>query len=522
LKIFSNHKEYSKNLEKTEKHYQKNEYDSAFYYANSAKNQATSSEQKIYALLKVAELQKKIGDFSGLEETATQAYQLAENNTYLPHINNFLGIAYLGQKNYNEALNYYTESLSNSQKALDNCIIKNNLAVIYLEKKQYQTAADLLQKTITNDSLMADKEQYAKSLDNLGYALLKLNQPKAIDYLNQSLQLRTSLNNPYELVASYVHLAEYNQEKDQQLAFEWANKAFQSAKKANSPNDKLEAIKFMIINSEPTMAKELAIQQMQLSDSINNAKQTAKNQFAKIKFDSKKAAQELQKQKRLKEYFLLGIILLFGLGFLIYYRIKISNQKKIKETAYKTEARIAKKLHDELANDVHNAIAFAETQNLENPSNKETLLENLDTIYSRTRNISKENKDINTGEKYLEKLKAIMASYNSNNRNIIVNTDLFNAPKTSKEIKITIYRVIQELLVNMKKHSQCSIASISIKSNNKTVEINYSDNGIGVANLLNLKNGLQNAENRIHSLKGTITFDTEPNKGFKAKITIPN
>lgn len=28
-------------------------------------------------------------------------------------------------------------------------------------------------------------------------------------------------------------------------------------------------------------------------------------------------------------------------------------------------------------------------------------------------------------------------------------------------------------------------------------------------------------ENRIQSTKGTITFDTEPDKGFKVKITMP-
>lgn len=53
------------------------------------------------------------------------------------------------------------------------------------------------------------------------------------------------------------------------------------------------------------------------------------------------------------------------------------------------------------------------------------------------------------------------------------------------------------------------------------MQINYSDNGIGTDNLLNLKNGLQNAENRILSINGTINFDTAPEKGFKVKIEIP-
>ena len=51
----------------------------------------------------------------------------------------------------------------------------------------------------------------------------------------------------------------------------------------------------------------------------------------------------------------------------------------------------------------------------------------------------------------------------------------------------------------------------------KTV-ISYTDNGVGGA--IKKSTGLQNVENRIESINGTITFETEPNKGFKTKIII--
>ncbi|NMH24341.1 tetratricopeptide repeat-containing sensor histidine kinase [Flavobacterium solisilvae] len=519
--LFSN-QDYKVNINFAEKWLTDQKYDSAYFYYEKAKITAINSDQKVYALLQLAAIQKHFCDFSEMESTVTEAYKNVENSKYLPYIYNLLGIAYQEQHNYEEALNYYNKCFNDSLSDLNKCIFKNNIAVVYLEKRQYKKAADILLNTITVDSLIVNKLQYAKNLSNLGFALFKLNQPQAVDYLNQSLKIRDSINDYYELATSYVHLADYYQKKNSQLAFEFANKAYQASHKTNSPDDELIALKIMIANSEPNTAKELALQQIHLSDSITKARQIAKNQFAKIKFDSKKATKELERQKQLKEYFILGIVLLTGLAIFIYYRIKISNRKKIEETAYRTETRIAKRLHDELANDVHNAIAFAETQNLENPLNKEALLENLDTIYSRTRNISGENRDIDTGENYLEKLKAMMASYNTDDRNVIVNVDGFQHQKTSKEIKVAIHRVFQELLVNMKKHSQCTLVGISIKTDKNRIEATYSDNGIGTSNLLNLKNGLQNAENRIHSLKGTITFDTEPNKGFKVKITIPN
>ena len=49
------------------------------------------------------------------------------------------------------------------------------------------------------------------------------------------------------------------------------------------------------------------------------------------------------------------------------------------------------------------------------------------------------------------------------------------------------------------------------------------DNGIGAPiEKINLKNGLLNVENRNHSIKGNLTFDTLNRKGFKNKYLLSN
>ena len=73
----------------------------------------------------------------------------------------------------------------------------------------------------------------------------------------------------------------------------------------------------------------------------------------------------------------------------------------------------------------------------------------------------------------------------------------------------------------MKKHSQCSLVIIGFDSKLSTIEITYKDNGIGSAEMLKFKNGLLNVENRIKTVKGSITFETEINKGFKAILFAP-
>ena len=84
--------------------------------------------------------------------------------------------------------------------------------------------------------------------------------------------------------------------------------------------------------------------------------------------------------------------------------------------------------------------------------------------------------------------------------------------------KSAIYRSIQELMVNMKKHSNASAVIIEFKQKGKKLNIDYRDNGIG-SELTKLV-GLQNVENRISSLNGTVTLASELNKGFQVVIAI--
>ena len=312
--------------------------------------------------------------------------------------------------------------------------------------------------------------------------------------------------------------------------------SYAKATKVNNVNDRLESLELLIKNSTGNQSKKFTTNYLRINDSLNKATQKAKNQFAKIKYDSTKEknenqllkaqkienALELEQQKNRNyvSYFLIFIGILSTV--FLYYYLKNKSKKEKEKAVYESETRISKKLHDELANDVYQTMAFAETQDLQNPIKKETLLDNLDKIYARTRNISRENSKIETGVKFEEELKEMLSGYTNNQAQIIIkdNGDI-NWAKIHPEKKIALHRVLQELMVNMKKHSQCSFAVISFESNEKSIEINYSDNGIGTDNNLILKNGLHNVENRIHAIDGTITFDIETNKGFKAKIAIP-
>lgn len=132
------------------------------------------------------------------------------------------------------------------------------------------------------------------------------------------------------------------------------------------------------------------------------------------------------------------------------------------------------------------------------------------------------NSEIDTGAGFESNLKQMLTDFENNEIKVIIkdNYDI-NWEKVQQESKVIAYRVLQELMVNMKKHSQSSFVVIGFENNDNTIHFTYSDNGIGISNQLKLKNGLKNAENRIRAIKGTITFETETDKGFRVRFSLP-
>lgn len=516
------------NLEQAENLFATKQYRKAYYYYNQSflfNKEQNNTKRAVFNLLRMAHIENLECDYIGSEATTTQAIKLFDKTIPIPYQTNAyisLGLNYMHLANYEDAKSMFEKAIQITEDSLTVYISKNNIGYLYIKQKEYQKAVRLLSEIENEKILQESPLDYARILDNKGIALFHLNDKLALSYLEKAKTIREANNDDSQIVSSYMHLAEYFKNQEPATAKEWTQKAYHSATKAFIPDDRLEALNLLFTTTTNNNLKnQYHDTYIHINDSLQQARQQAKNQFAKIKYDSEKAETE----KTAYQYKMYGFIVLLILSvavFILLYRLTIQkNKRKILETQYTTETKIAKRLHDELANDVHNTIAFAETQNLENEQNKETLLENLDTIYQRARNISNENKQISTGEAFVEQLKHMIHSYSSDTRNVILNTAALQDIQLKDEVKITLYRVLQELMVNMKKHSECSLVAIAFKNNGQFLEISYSDNGKGSQNQLHTKNGLQNVENRIFSINGNITFDTEPDKGFKVKITIP-
>jgi hypothetical protein len=510
-------------IEKATKCNENQQFDSAFVYYHKAKQACddNETEKKNYCLVNIAAIEQQKSDFSGSEVTAIEALENNSQSIYLPNIYNQLGIAYAEQNDFENAITNYNKAYAVTPDSLSKIIIKNNMAVIYLEEQKYLDATKTLLPLLKSPVLVKNPLEYAKIIDNLGFAYFKSNDSKALFFLNKALQIRENQKINYELIASYLHLAAFYEYKDPKKAINFAKLEYSSAAASNSIDDKIEALKFLVKNSVGTTSKEYALEQIRLSDSIFRERQKSKTQFAKIKYDSKKAIQDSAMQKKQKEVFIALFIFTFTIGAFIFFLARSKHKRKVLQTSYNTEIEIAKNLHDELANNMFHTMTFAETQNLDDAEKKESLLEDLDKIYSKIRDFSKRNSPVDTGENFLKALIAMISDFGSKTVTVSYKNDFDDWIKIKPEKKIVLYRALLELMVNMKKHSQCTFVFLKFQAVGKMVVIDYFDNGVGDKDNLFLNKGLKSTENRIKTINGTVIFDAETKKGFKLKISFP-
>ena len=533
---------YEKYITTAEDFYTKGVYDSAYYYYNQIRTQSSAKEDAekiVYALLKMVAIQQTHGDYVGSEVTATEAVSYFKNkieNQYKVAIYNSLGINYKNLYDYPNAIKYYKKASALADTPLQKEIMQNNIAVVNMEQQNYKQAIQSLELLSKTPIAKVNLEHLARVLGNLGYCYYKVGDNRSGAVLQRALKIRQQLHFDYGLITSFSNLAEYYQRSQPQLAVKYAQESYNKATALKSIDDRLLALALLMEISPAPQVRTYTKKYLQLNDSIRKVRQIAKNQFAKIKYDATHAQNEnLQlkadnaekalalEQEKIRNYLLCFVILLgVILAFILYFYLKDKNKKEKQAAIYESEIRISKKLHDELANDVYQTIAFAETQDLQNAIQKETLLDSLDKIYSRTRNISRENSPIPTGETYEIELKEMLSSFNAAHLQIILkNSSSISWNKIADEKKIALYRVLQELMINMKKHSQATFVVLRFETYNKHCYIYYSDNGIGIKTTLQSKNGLLNVENRIQAIRGSIIFDLKSSKGLKIKLTFP-
>ena len=92
------------------------------------------------------------------------------------------------------------------------------------------------------------------------------------------------------------------------------------------------------------------------------------------------------------------------------------------------------------------------------------------------------------------------------------------------DTEIVVYRIVQELLTNVLKHSEASEVLIQLmrRDNLLLLMVEYKGRGFNADNILKNKgSGLNNIQSRVSYLNGTMDVKSEPGKGTSFHMEIP-
>ena len=509
----------------------KSEYDleKAYVYFLNYEERARQNSDTIaliYGLQRLSSLESREGLYIESENSAIEALALLDYQKNTPYVDALkislliqLGINYHELHYEEKAQELYNLSLEIAKTAKDSMVLYNNLGNNHLENENYNEARPYLllaQKLIPK---VKDSAQIARVWANLGYVNCKLGKNGGLDLMLKALNTRKGVMDLAGIYNNYKLLSEYyNDLNDLRTSKPFKDSAYSYAKKLNSLAFEEDALKLLSKDGSKEMINEYFL----ISDSLKRLNSKNQNKFVLIKYDVEKAKTEalenkLQAEKRKFNFIILLSISILtaitGISFTIWINFRHKRKRLIE--VYNTESRISKKVHDDVANNVYHVMTKMQSRG----QTIDELLDDLEDIYIKTRDISKENSIIDVTSDFGKTLNYLLLSFQSGDVNVIIRElSSVDWSALSELKKISLYKVLQELLINMRKHSNATLVALSFKQEGHRLLVNYTDNGQGCE--LKKENGLRNTENRIHSIGGSITFESEPQKGFKAKIVI--
>lgn len=510
--------------------------DSAFFYNNTSKNyflRIPDSSRALKRILRQAILKNISNDFFGAKETLTEAlgYLKTNNNKKdLALVYSELASNNSRLLNHSDAISYYQLAVQTSDNHKDILGYKNNLATTFTKEEYYTTAITLL-KTVLEDTLVEKGTTfYARVLDNLAYAQWKNGTSNPTKLFFKALNTRKQKNDKRGLIASNSHLGQYYSKLNPKKAERYLDTLIQISKELKIPKAEQDALKLLMTLQPENVT--IRNRYVVLQDSLYQVGLQVKTQFAKMKYDDEQKelailqlkiekaleTKKLTSQQTQKTLLILFIFFLILGIILAYYGLRQRYKKEKLREVYETEKRISKVIHDELANDIYGIMTHLEHSK---SYPKALVLDSLENIYNQTRDISHNNGIINT-QHYAEELKKLLSQFRNEDTVIIakgLNTLAWE--RVAEEKKITLYRILNELLVNMKKHSGATVASITFNPFKDKLSIAYADNGKGMKLPIEKGIGLYNTETRIKNLNGTISFESETEKGTQINFSFP-
>lgn len=419
------------------------------------------------------------------------------------------------------------------------------------QKKSLEQALIYLEKNTADDPRAQSQKKHLSLLIYNAYALYHLNSnniDEALNYINKAKSYEDeTFFELYKTTLQYTDARYYQETGNINRAVELAKEFLESSLKSKNKEGIIEGEKLMYKllaqQGNYNEAYKYALNTSANKDSINNTVKVNTylyyQKLFEIEESEKKVIQQtanielLEKDNKTKKQLLLfsigGLILLFSSIFLYRNRLHLKKEKKLQEnfsqqllaSQEEERKRISKDLHDGLGQSlllIKNKVALSNddegTKNMCNDA-----IEEVRSISRALHPFQLEKFGINKAiENIVQEL--------DNSNDIFISADMDDITSIlSPEKEVNLYRIVQESISNIIKHSNADAARIEIQKKSKYVHLKVKDNGKGFdfsEKHNDFKSlGLKTLKERTKFLKGTMKVDSEKNKGTTLEFVIP-
>ncbi|MEL7146621.1 MAG: sensor histidine kinase [Bacteroidota bacterium] len=475
-----------------------------------------------------------------------------------------IGKNYLGLKNFDEAIRYLSEALEVFDKSQRNyALIYLNLSAAYLGKDDnvnaFETAlkADSVASAINHlpikinailnqASSLEKQSKFKESLTKVDLAMELAEQINFVPGTALGLGLRGNIyaklgryGNAIENFKTSIKLGKTYQD------FEYLATAYESISETYARSKDydnayryyqlFDHLKDSIVSSEANANfSEILVKY----ETAEKEKKIAKQD---LELQTQKATIATQRAQTIALIAGIGLLLLGGL--LIYNRIRsqqkahlqavvLAEQEKgftsVINATEQERNRISKDLHDGIGQQLSALkMALATVSQSMGDTQEKNKIEQITASFSRSadevRQISHQMMPRSLMENGL--VKAIEdLLYNSFHLSAIQYEfeHQVGEKRFDQKIEISLYRIVQELVNNVIKHSKASEVSVQLLQNKGNLLLFVEDNGVGTGkNTDSGGHGLMNIKSRLQMIKGSVNFEPSPESGTSVTVKIP-
>ncbi len=543
-------------------------FDSALLLLNQAAQMAIEAKDNLTylrALNNIGNVYADKGNNTEALKYFQQALTLAEglnSNNDAAEIQKNIGALYLSLKRFDEALSYYNkskeEAVTIGNKKLEaDCY--NNIGTVYEQQLKYPEALTVYKKALDYYTAAGNKSRMAMALGNVAIVYkYQKNYPLAIEYNLKGLDLARQMKSQWTEAAILNNIGNiYGISGNYKAAVEYCNKSIVLSRKM----DVIE----IIYNAYESLADAATVAgdyknsveyykaYIASKDSFITAETSSQLSELQTKYDTEKkdkqiAAQTFELTKRNYLLWITGTVLLLGslLGYSNYRRYKLRQEKQLQIEVIRQQdiavkavlaaeenerKRIAGELHDGVGQTMSaarmNLSAFEHDLRLIDVQQKnrfEKIISLVDESCREVRLVSHnmmpnallKNGLANAVRDFVEKIdtRVLKIELYSEGLNERIDTD----------IETVLYRVIQECVNNVIKHSGANYLDISLIKEADAISVTIEDNGRGFDATQKEKFegiGLKNILTRIQYLKGEVEFNSSPGKGTFVGLHVP-